>query len=33
MADATSITHVFWLCSFLPLIGVLAVFLPDVKRI
>jgi FSR family fosmidomycin resistance protein-like MFS transporter len=32
IADATSITHVFWLCSFLPLIGVLAVFLPDVKR-
>ncbi len=32
IADATSIGHVFWLCSFLPLIGVLAVFLPDVKR-
>ncbi len=32
IADATSITYVFWLCSFLPLIGVLAVFLPDVKR-
>ncbi len=32
IADATSIEHVFWLCSFLPLIGVLAVFLPDVKR-
>ncbi len=33
IADATSIEHVFWLCSFLPLIGVLAVFLPDVKRV
>jgi len=32
IADATSIGHVFFLCSFLPLIGVLAVFLPDVKR-
>lgn len=33
IADATSIGHVFFLCSFLPLIGVLAVFLPDVKRV
>ena len=33
IADATSIEHVFWLCSFLPLIGALAVFLPDVKRV
>jgi FSR family fosmidomycin resistance protein-like MFS transporter len=33
IADRTSIEYVFWLCSFLPLIGVLAVFLPDVKRI
>jgi len=33
IADATSIEHVFWLCSFLPLIGALAVFLPDVKRL
>ena len=32
IADATSITHVFWLVSFLPLIGVLAIFLPDIKR-
>jgi MFS transporter, FSR family, fosmidomycin resistance protein len=31
MADATSISYVFWLCGFLPLLGVLAVFLPDVK--
>jgi MFS transporter, FSR family, fosmidomycin resistance protein len=32
LADATSITYVFWLCGFLPLLGVLAVFLPDVKH-
>ncbi|MCA3444346.1 MAG: MFS transporter [Rhodobacter sp.] len=32
IADATSITHVFWLVSFLPLIGVLAIFLPDVQH-
>jgi MFS transporter, FSR family, fosmidomycin resistance protein len=32
LADATSITYVFWLCGFLPLIGVLALFLPDVKH-
>jgi FSR family fosmidomycin resistance protein-like MFS transporter len=32
IADATSIEHVFWLCSFLPLIGVLAVFLPEVRQ-
>jgi MFS transporter, FSR family, fosmidomycin resistance protein len=32
MADATSITYVFWLTGFLPLLGVLAVFLPDVKH-
>jgi MFS transporter, FSR family, fosmidomycin resistance protein len=32
MADMTSITYVFWLCGFLPLIGVLALFLPDVKH-
>lgn len=31
LADATSISYVFWLCGFLPLLGVLAVFLPDVK--
>jgi MFS transporter, FSR family, fosmidomycin resistance protein len=32
MADLTSITYVFWLCGFLPLIGALALFLPDVKH-
>jgi MFS transporter, FSR family, fosmidomycin resistance protein len=33
LADATSITYVFWLCGFLPLIGALALFLPDVKHV
>ncbi|MGL4322264.1 MAG: MFS transporter, partial [Paracoccaceae bacterium] len=32
MADATSITYVFWLCGFLPLLGLLAVFLPDIQH-
>ena len=32
IADATSITYVFGLISVLPLIGGLAVFLPDVRR-
>jgi FSR family fosmidomycin resistance protein-like MFS transporter len=32
LADATSITHVFWLCSFLPLIGLLAVLLPNLRE-
>ncbi|WP_153100570.1 MFS transporter [Paraburkholderia hayleyella] len=31
LADATSIAHVYKICSFLPLIGVLAIFLPDVE--
>jgi FSR family fosmidomycin resistance protein-like MFS transporter len=31
LADATSIEHVFWLCSFLPLAGLLTVFLPDME--
>ncbi|HYS62945.1 MAG TPA: MFS transporter [Paraburkholderia sp.] len=31
LADATSITYVYKVCSFLPLIGVLTVFLPDVE--
>jgi predicted MFS family arabinose efflux permease len=31
-ADRTSIEHVFWLCSFLPLIGLLTAFLPDLDR-
>ncbi|MFL9951640.1 MFS transporter [Paraburkholderia agricolaris] len=31
LADATSITYVYKVCSFLPLIGMLTVFLPDVE--
>jgi len=31
LADATSIAFVYKVCSFLPLIGVLTVFLPDVE--
>jgi MFS transporter, FSR family, fosmidomycin resistance protein len=32
LADATSISYVYKVCSFLPLIGVLTVFLPDMER-
>lgn len=32
-ADATSIQHIYHLCSFLPLIGVIAYFLPNMKKI
>jgi MFS transporter, FSR family, fosmidomycin resistance protein len=32
VADRTSIEHVFYLCSFLPLIGVLTAFLPNAGR-
>ncbi len=32
LADLTSITYVFQICSFLPLLGVLTWFLPDVER-
>ncbi len=32
LADRTSIEHVFYLCSFLPLIGLLTVFLPNLRR-
>ncbi|KAF1028763.1 MAG: Fosmidomycin resistance protein [Burkholderia plantarii] len=31
LADATSIAQVYQLCSFLPLLGVLTIFLPDVE--
>ncbi len=31
LADHTSISFVYFVCSFLPLIGVLAVFLPDLR--
>ncbi len=33
LADRTSIEHVFYLCSFLPLIGLLTAFLPNVRRV
>lgn len=32
LADRTSISHVYHLCSFLPLLGLLTVFLPDTNR-
>ncbi|HTG45800.1 MAG TPA: MFS transporter, partial [Verrucomicrobiae bacterium] len=32
LADATSIGYVMYVCSFLPLIGLLTGFLPDVKH-
>lgn len=32
LADATDIYYVYHLCSFLPLIGLLTVFLPDIER-
>jgi len=33
LADTTSIGYVFWLCSFLPLAGLLTVFLPDMGKV
>jgi FSR family fosmidomycin resistance protein-like MFS transporter len=33
IADSTSIEYVFWLCSFLPLAGLLTILLPDLSRI
>ncbi|ACB77111.1 MFS transporter [Opitutus terrae] len=32
LADHAGIEHVFFLCGFLPLIGLLTVFLPDVRK-
>jgi MFS transporter, FSR family, fosmidomycin resistance protein len=32
LADRTSIEYVYWVCSFLPLIGLLTGFLPDLER-
>jgi FSR family fosmidomycin resistance protein-like MFS transporter len=32
IADQTSITYTYFLCSFLPLIGLLAFFLPDIHE-
>lgn len=31
--DKTSITHVYTICSYLPLIGIIAYFLPNLKKI
>ncbi len=33
VADQRGIAYVFWICSFLPLLGLLTVFLPDMKSI
>lgn len=33
LADVTSIQYVFWLCSFMPLAGLLTVFLPDMGKV
>lgn len=32
LADQTSIHYIFYLCSFFPLVGVIAVFLPDLSK-
>ena len=32
VAEATSIQYVFWLCSFMPLAGLLTVFLPNMEK-
>lgn len=32
IADVSGIEYVFWLCSFLPLLGLLTIFLPSMKR-
>jgi len=32
LADRTGIQHVFHLCAFLPLLGLLTAFLPDLKK-
>ena len=32
LADSTSIEHVYWLCSFLPLAGLLTLFLPNIEH-
>src|SRR5690606_37587047 len=29
LADITSISYVYWICSFLPLLGLIAAFLPN----
>ncbi|MBB4018976.1 FSR family fosmidomycin resistance protein-like MFS transporter [Chelatococcus caeni] len=32
VADAKGIAYVYWLCSFLPLLGLLTIFLPNLRR-
>jgi FSR family fosmidomycin resistance protein-like MFS transporter len=32
LADVTSVTHVYQLCAYLPLIGLLTAWLPNVSR-
>ncbi|MBK8082757.1 MAG: MFS transporter [Devosia sp.] len=32
LADVTSIEYVYWLCSFMPLAGLLTVFLPEMRH-
>ncbi|MGD9914720.1 MAG: MFS transporter [Rhizobiaceae bacterium] len=32
IADSRGIEYVYWLCSFLPLLGLFTIFLPDMKR-
>lgn len=33
LADQTSVEYVYWLCSFMPLAGLLTVFLPDMGKV
>jgi MFS transporter, FSR family, fosmidomycin resistance protein len=32
LADRTSLAYVYQICSFLPVIGLLTAFLPDIER-
>ena len=32
VADAKGIGFVYWLCSFMPMLGLLTVFLPNLRR-
>ncbi|HEY7985692.1 MAG TPA: MFS transporter [Methylophilaceae bacterium] len=32
LADVTSVQHVYRLCAFLPLLGIAAIFLPDIQK-
>ena len=33
LADARGIEFVFWICSFLPLLGLLTIFLPNMNKV